>query len=264
MPQLNPAKPKALKPSSQRTPQPDAVALDQAFNALRTYREGSSRAALLPIDEAILASLEDKTAQKLLEQRLRAALQAGGSVVAREFACAKLALLGSERAVKALAAVLDDPHLSTAARNALEAIATPAATRALRKSLARLTGLQKVGVIHSLGARRDAGSVRALTALLRDPDVTVAGAAAAALGDIGSTSSARALQACAPNSPRALRPKLADAALVCAERLHAMGRTREARDLCQSLDLSEQPKHVRQAVARRLALASAIGRGFCV
>jgi HEAT repeat protein len=236
---------------------PDASALDQAFEALKTYGEGSGRAALLPIDEALVACLDDQPARRQMESRLMAALQAGGSVVAREYVCTKLALLGSERAVSAFGDLLSDPQLSTPARTALEAIPSPEASEALRKSLPKLSGLHKVGVIHSLGACRDKGSVRALTALMRDADPHVAGAAVAALGDIGSAKAAKVLRAFAPKAPEVLRLKLADAALVCAERLLAAGRSSEAQALAQVLDVPEQPKHVRQAAARLATAHSA-------
>jgi hypothetical protein len=234
-------------------PNSDPAALKEAFEALRTYCEGSSRAALLPIDEAVIASLNDKATRSELEQRLVAALLVGGSVEAREFICAKLVLIGSERAVPALSALLSDARLATPARTALEAIASPKASEAMRKRLPRLSGLQKVGAIHSIGARRDAGSERSLAALLRAADVDVAGAALGALGEIGSAKAANALCAFAPKAPEALRPKLADATLVCAERLLATGQRAEAQALARMLDAPEQPEHVRQAAARLLS-----------
>jgi hypothetical protein len=258
MPQPSNPRSSAQEPAVRKAEsKPEPTALDQAFNALRTYGEGSSRAALLPIDEAVVTCLEDGAARKPLERKLVAALKAGGSAVAREYLCSKLALVGTESCTPSLAALLADPPLATAARNALEAIPHSAAARALRDSLPKLDGSQKVGVVNSLGARRDAGSVRALSRLLRKADPQLAGAAAAALGDIGSTKAAKALRLFAPQAPEAVRPRLADAMLVCAERLRESGRNLEARAICQMLDTPAQPRHVRQAAARALRQASA-------
>jgi HEAT repeat protein len=231
---------------------PDAAAVDAAFAALKTYDRGSSRAALLPIDEAVMACADAPAARKKLEQRLIAALTDGGSVVAGEYLCSKLTLIGSAHCVPALAARLSDPQLATAARIALEVLPVRQADKALRDNLPELDGLLKVGVIQSLGMRRDPESVRALTALLRSQDLEIVSAAAAALGEIASTRAAKALREFLPRAPAGLRGPVADAALVCAERLLASGRKSEARALCQSLAGMTLPKHIQDAAHRGL------------
>lgn len=226
--------------------------LDAAFSALRTYDQGSSRAALLPLDEAVVAALPDPTARLALEPRLLAALTSGGSVAALEYLCAKLTLIGSAAAVPALAALLDQPALTTAARNALEASPHPEATAALRAQLPRLTGVFLVGVIQSLGVRRDPASVPALAGLLPHENPSVASAAAAALGEIGTPATAQALAAFLPKAPPPLQPALADACLVCAERLVAAYQRPAAQSLYQLLSAPSQPQHVQQAAAHGL------------
>ncbi|MCW5554682.1 MAG: hypothetical protein KIS67_21295 [Verrucomicrobiae bacterium] len=242
--------------SSPTQTKPDAVALDAAFEALKTYDQGSSRGALMPIDEAVMASLESQSAQKELEQRLITALKKGGSAVAREYICSKLTMIVSEACVPALAAQLTAPEFATAARNALEAIPGAQATKALRDSLPGTEGPQKIGVINSLGARRDADGVRALTPLLKHDDVGVAGAAAAALGDIATTNAAKALREFQPQVPEGLRLRVADAILTCAERLLVAGKPADAQTLYRLLDSTAHPKHVQHAAARGLELAS--------
>ncbi len=226
--------------------------LKPALEALKTYDRGSGRAALLPLDDAVKVSLADKSARTTLEQQLVIALNAGGPAVAREFLCSKLALIGTDLCVPALAALLSDPQLATAARNALEAIPSHRATTALLDHLPKLGGPQKIGVIHSLGARRDGSGVRSLVALLRESDPDTVAAAAAALGDIASTKAAKALCAFLPQAPQALQPKVADAILTCAERLLAAGHKSNARTLYQALLVLPQPAHLRDAAARGL------------
>ncbi len=228
--------------------------LNQAIAALQNYDRGSGRALLLPLDQAVAASLGDKPARTKLERQLAGALKTGGSVVAREYLCSKLALIGSDLCVPALASLLADPALATPARNALEAIPSRAATDALRGKLRELPGLQKIGVIHSLGACRDIRSVRALTALLDQPDLDLAAAAAAALGDIASTKAARALRAFLSKSPEVLWQKVSDAMLACAERLIAAGGVSDATTLYQALLMPTLPSQIRAAAARGLSL----------
>lgn len=253
MPSVTKARVSSTRAASARA---EAPALLSAFEALKTYDHGSSRAALLPIDEAVMASLDSATAKKQLEQRLINALKQGGPAASCEYLCSKLTLIGSDAAVPALAALLGDRQTATAARNALEAIPGHKATKALRDSLPKLEGLQQIGVINSLGARRDAESVRALTRLLPSPDAGIAAAAAAALGDIATTRAARALRELQSPAPETLRLKVADAMLCCAERLVEGGKRSEAGRLYQLLASPAQPRHVQQAAVRAVASLS--------
>ena len=225
----------------------DQTALDQAFVALTSYDLGSSRAALLPIDEAVVASLNNAAARKALEQRLLTPFKSKLSVAAKEYVCRKLGLIGSSAAVATLAPLLTDPELAHAARSALETMPDLEAAKALRDSVPHAKGPFKIGLLNSLGARRDVGSVPALTALLDDADAPVAGAAAAALGNIGTVEAARALQKFSSKAPESIRLAVADACLACAERLSADGKKAEALLLYESLERSSQPSHVQLA-----------------
>ncbi|MCX8037881.1 MAG: HEAT repeat domain-containing protein [Candidatus Sumerlaeia bacterium] len=231
----------------------DKAALDTAFEALKTFDYGSARAALLPIDDAVALAAADPKARKDLEGRLAGALGTNLSKPAKGFLCRMLARIGSADCVVALAALLDDADLSVLARASLEQIPDAAAGKALRDRLPALQGMAKVGVIQSLGARRDAESAPALAALLNDADAHVAGAAAAALGEIGTPESAAALRTFLPRAPQAILPTAADAALVCADRLTAANRRDEARTLLETTARCTLPKHIAAAVQRRLA-----------
>jgi HEAT repeat protein len=156
--------------------------------------------------------------------------------------------------VPALAALLADKDNAHAARDTLEAMPGPEAVQAIRESLPKLTGLQKVGAIQTLGTRRDAASTAALAGLLADQDRQVAAAAAAALGEIGTLEAAEALRKPGPNAfvgrPFQAVSVLADALLACAERLAADGKKAESQAIYAALDVPEQPKHVRWAAGR--------------
>jgi HEAT repeat protein len=106
------------------------------------------------------------------------------SVYARAKACQRLAVVGVGSAVPALAPLLGDPHLAHYARTALEPIPDPAADDALREALPKLKGNLLIGVINSIGHRRDAKAIRTLEKLRHDSDIEVAQAADAALGKV--------------------------------------------------------------------------------
>lgn len=228
-------------------------ALDQAFETLKTYEWGNDRAALNALDTAVAASHDDADAQKALETRLTAVLDGDGSQAAKDYACRKLSLIGSADAVPALAALLTDKTLSHMGRYALERMPCDEALAALRGAMAETSGLQRVGMINSLGVRRDAQSTAAIAALLEADDAQVAAAAAAALGSIGTADSAKALAAF--DAPEGLVLALADAKLTCAERLLAGGDKAGALAIYKKLTADDQPKHV-QVAARRGMLAA--------
>jgi len=150
-------------------PAVDAAAVDNAFAALKTYDWGGDRNALKAIDDAVAATHGDAAARKELETRLAAVLKTDASRAAKDFVCRKLTVIGTAASVPALAPLLADKDLSHMARYALERISDPEAAQAMRDALPKVSGALKVGVIASLGVRRDAASVSALSAARKPP-----------------------------------------------------------------------------------------------
>jgi HEAT repeat protein len=226
--------------------------LEQAFQVLETYEEGSSRGALMPIDEAVRASLVDPTARAALERRLIGILNGNASLLAKEYACRQLVLIGSPQALPPLGKALRQPGLDLAARMVLDAMEGPEAAAVLRDALDDVAGLALVGVIQSLGTKGDVRSVPALERLLKRREVQVVGAAATALGAIGTNRAGRALRRFVREAPATVRPELANAMLLCAERLRAAGERAETKDLLGLLNQPGQPDHVRRAAQTAL------------
>ena len=198
---------------------PAPAALDQAFTRLETFDWGQGYGTLQAIEDALLATRNDPVPRRELEQRLAACLASAAPVAAKQYVCRKLSLIGTEASVPALAAQLGNRELSHLARLALDRIPGAAANEALRAELPRVEDSLKVGIIHSLGARGDAQTVGVLTDLLQHASSAVAGAAATALGHIGTAEAARALGAFQGTAPPPLRPIVTDAWLAAAEQL---------------------------------------------
>lgn len=228
-------------------------ALDKALEGLKTYDWGSNREVLKPIDDAVVACHGEAAAaqKKELETKLAALLAAGAPQAAKDYVCRQLSLIGSAASVPAVSPLLTDEKLSHMARYALERMPCPEAVAAMRDALPKLSGSIKVGVINSLGVRRDAESTAALTALLSDSDPQIAGAAAAALGSIGSPDAAKALDGFQEKASESLKLAAADAYLACAERLLSDGKKAQAMAIYKSLSKSEY-KHVKLAATRGL------------
>jgi HEAT repeat protein len=223
--------------------------LDQALTSLKTLDWGADLKPLKPIDEAINSSRGDASARKELESKLAALLSTDASRSAKDFICRKLMIIGTAASVPALAALLADKSLSHMARFALERIPAAEAGQALRDALAKVQGDQKLGLITSLGARRDDANVQALTELLGDSDGKVAVAAAHALGAIQSAAAAQALAGAKPTGDDA-KQAVTDASLACAEALLSAGKKAEATAIYKRFTGEDQPRHVRVAATR--------------
>jgi HEAT repeat protein len=166
---------------------------------------------------------------------------------AKVVACHRLAVIGTKAAVPALAALLADEKLAHMARYALEPMTDPAAAAALRDALGRVQGPLLIGVINSLGFRRDAGATPALAGLLASSDEPVATAAAAALGRIGSAGAALQLQNALSTASGSRRSAFVDATLTCAGMLATDRKLRDAAAIYDRLCGTEFPDHIRLA-----------------
>lgn len=225
--------------------------LDTAFEALKKFDWGSDLAALNPIEDAAIAAHEKPEVGKDLESRLVAALQGELSLDAQEYVCRKLAMVGTAAAVPSLAVLLVKQEISHMARFALERVPASEAAQALRDALPMVNGPVKIGVISSLGARRDSAAVATLGTLLKDSDPAIARAVALALGAIGNAESAAALQV-AQQASSGNPLTLVDALLSCAEALLAGNKLAEASAIYRSFEQTSQPRLVRLAAARGL------------
>lgn len=154
------------------------------------------------------------------EQELLAVLRSDAPAAEKAITCKRLAIAGSAASVGDLARLLENEQLASWARIALEAIPGPESDAALRHASHSLTGRLLVGVINSLGVRRDAQSVDLLIVRLDDQDPEVVAAAAVALGRIGVEGAVKALrQRLAATVPGNVRAAAAEGAVLCAERL---------------------------------------------
>jgi len=223
--------------------------LDQAFEALKTYDWGAERNVLSPINEAVLSTRNDTAARNELESRLVAALKTPISRDAKDFVCRKLMQIGTAASVPTLAELLSVKDLSHMARFALERIPAQEAAQAIRDALPKISGPLKLGMISSLGQRKDSASVPLLAKLLMDTDPAIVRSAALALGSIRTSESAKALSNARPTSPETQLAVL-DASLSCAEALLAAGNKGDAIAIYKSLLGDGQPKQVRLAATR--------------
>ena len=202
--------------------------VDKAFEALKTYDWGTDRNGVEADRRRRGGHLRRRgRPARTLETRLAAVLKTGASRDAKDYVCRKLMVIGTAESVPALAALLPDKDLSHMARYALERIPAPEAAQAMRDALPKLSGALKVGVIGSLGVRRDAASVRPWRACWATP-TRRSPARPLRPGRHRQPGGRQGPGRVAKKAPEGVKPAVADACLVCAERLLADGKKAEA------------------------------------
>lgn len=170
-------------------------------------------------------------------------------------ACRGLALIATGKSVAPLAALLGDEKLSHMARYALETIKDPAVNEAFRDALGKLKGMPLVGVIGSIGVRRDAEAVQPLLGILMQNDASVEAKSAAlrALGQIGTMAAAEVLKTSLDHAPPEGMPDVYEGLFRCAERFAGEGNSSAAVDIYDTL-LTQNASHQVRAGALRGAI----------
>lgn len=188
------------------------------------------------------------------EAELLAVLRSEAALKEKSDACRQLARVATKEAVPTLATLLGDEKLSHMARNALETIPDPSVDDALREALGKVQGRPRLGVIGSLGVRRDAKAVPALAELLKQPET--AAAAARALGEIGNPDAAKALTDALPAVSGGTQLAVCEGLFRCAEALAADGQGAASQAIYDRLrGLADAPHQVRAAALRGAILA---------
>lgn len=200
---------------------------------LTAYVWGASRAAFTQLEEQARDPKNLKTVEAIALEILA---DANATLDARQYACRLLRVTGGEACVAPLGALLTDEKMSHYARFALQGNPSSAAGEAFRGALEKTTGPLKVGVINSLGARRDEKAVAVLAGLVTDANRDIAVAALDALGRIGNKAAAEALGAATATETRAL----ANARVECADRLASAGEKKAAKALFALLAGADQ------------------------
>ncbi|MBM4046179.1 MAG: DUF1080 domain-containing protein [Planctomycetes bacterium] len=192
---------------------------------------------------------------KQRKDKMLAALQSDAPLHEKQEACRQLATAGGKEAVPVLAALLADEKLSHPARNALQGMPYASVDKAFRDALGTLSGKPLVGVIISIGDRRDVKATEALAKRLQDSDPEVAVAAAGALGRIGTAGAAKALEQALGGAPPAAQQAIQEGCLACADALAARGKRREALATYDRLRSAPSPAPIRIAALRGAILA---------
>jgi HEAT repeat protein len=164
----------------------------------------------------------------LTPDKLIAVLQSDATRKAKADACRELAVVGDKSAVPVLVKLLADEQMSHMARYALETMADPGINPALRSQLSSLDGRQLIGVVGTLGVRKDPKAAKPLARLLQDQDSAIVEAAARALGQLAKSGAAKALQGRVENVGPGVKLAFYEGLFRCAEGFVAQGNRKAA------------------------------------
>ena len=239
--------------------------MDELLEKIKKYDYGQSRAALTELSDKIRDAYGKRAELKQIENGLIGVLKSDATPAAKQFVCRKLSIIGTSACVPTLTAMLSqkpaskqEPHPADMARYALERIPGAAVDAALREALLKTSGTAKVGIINSLGQRRDSKAVGALSKLVYSSDALEAEAAAAALGKIAGPEATKALAEARTKTKGKLRLVVLDSYLKCADQLAADGKKSEASAIYRQL--SGEPAPIGAAALRGIVTAGGGGR----
>ena len=208
-----------------------------------------SRIHIILIIALLLSGAVQLSAQtvppKADEGKLIAVIKSGDATHKEKVdACRGLALIATDKSIAPLAALLSDEKFSHMARYALETFKDPAVDEAFRDALGKLKGRPLVGVIGSIGVRRDAKAVKPLANILMQHDAgpEVTEAAVRALGSIGNMAATEMLQTALAHAPGDNQLAIAEGLFRCAEALAAEGHRDVAIEIYDQLRESEAPR----------------------
>lgn len=209
--------------------------LPAPYAEVLTYGFSGPRTATMTIEAEIRAATPEEL--RTIETKLLTILASTDATTAcKDWVCRQLRQAGSERSVSALVPLVADKDLATVARWALQSIPGPKVDKALRDAACQLQGDLLVGVVCTIGARRDCQAVPLLAPLTSDEERAVVEAALYALGQIGNKEALAAVQAA--SAPDCLKRCRFHAMLLCAERMANEGQSTEASAVYR--DLYEQ------------------------
>lgn len=227
----------------------DTEALQRILDQVAQYDYGKSREALTQLSD-FLQGIEGTDNLRIVEKQLLEFLQSQATLASKQFVCRNLSILGSEASAQVLAGMLTDPQTSDMARYSLERIPGEGVDAVLREALGRTKGVEKVGIISTLGLRGDAESVPVLVELVNDADAEVAAAAVTALGQIAGPEARAALAKAKDTTIGDLQMLVLDAYLNCADGLINAGQNEEALKIYRELYSSNIPPVIRSAALR--------------
>jgi len=196
---------------------PCAGAADAPFDELlpqiAAYDYGADAGPLDAVSALMTQAQNDPPQLRAMAAKLAALLTAESTTdAARLFICRQVYLFGDQDCIPSIAPLLLKQPSADMACYALGRMPGEEATRALVAAFASAEPAAKVALVDALGQRKDPETSDVLAKAAHDADKTVAQAAIAALGLVGTQPAVAALENLWSVDPGAVEPALIDAA----------------------------------------------------
>jgi len=189
--------------------------LEQLISKASDYDWNKSREPLSELEDFIRSVSGSDEVLREIEKQFDKVFDSNASLALKQFICRQLSVIGSEASVKTLVSLLNNKDTSDMARYALERIPGEDVDRALREKLIDTTGEIRIGIINSIGVRRDKNAVEMLKDLAEDKDTLTACAAINSLGKIGNDKAAVILSGIKDRAGKELKKAVLDSYIIC-------------------------------------------------
>ncbi len=225
--------------------------------AFAAYEYGQSPRPYNGIELSVRNGSRDEPTRGKLEEHFIRFLQGSATNTAKGFICRQLRIVGSEKCADVFAPMLLDPEMSDMARYAMESIPGEKVNAALRNAMKQTEGKVRIGMINTLGQRRDAGSVAMLAEWIGGGDAEASSAAVAALAKISGPEVLAILEQQWPKaSEEAKKTEILQAMLACADQLKSQGQNEPAKRVYTQLNAPTNPWIIRAGATRGLLAIS--------
>jgi len=233
----------------------DARILHDVLAEVAAFDYGKGPDALRLVADMVIESHDKPKGRKALAKRLADILATDATLAGKQFVCRQLWRIGDDDVVPQIAPLLRDPETADMARYALERMPDADAGKALEDALDEVDAATRVGIINSLGERRDERAGDDIARFVADADPALAQAAVAALGKIGGKKALDALLDVKKTAAPEQVPTLDEALLSCAGQLLEDGKTDKATEVYEQLYAKEQRPRTRAAALKGWAAA---------
>ncbi|MCX6628810.1 MAG: hypothetical protein NTW28_14410, partial [Candidatus Solibacter sp.] len=227
--------------------------LDDLLVQTAKWQFETSRQPLQALSEIVAKVRSSPAETRALEQKFIAFLKSNATPGGKDFICKQLSVMGTEASVPVLVEVLADPKTAELGRYALERIPGAAVDRALRETLAKTNDRTRIGIVNTLGVRRDAGSVAILRPLALGVEPATASAALFALAKIADPAALAVLSEAQGQTKGEVHADAAEAYLQAANLLAERGSAASALPIYKTLYANRDPGTVQAAALRGLA-----------
>jgi len=224
--------------------------LPELLSKVAAYDYSQSRKPLSKLSDIIRNGQGSPELLSKIENEFVSLLQSDTTPAGKGFICRELSIIGTGRSVPVLVGMLTEPETSDMARYALERIPDPAVDDALRATLPKSTGNERIGIINALGMRGDRKSVAVLKDMIDSSETTTAAAVVSALGRIAGPQAAAALAQAKSKTTGQLQLLVLNAYLQCADDMVKNGNQEDALKIYHEIYNSDAAENIRIAALR--------------